>query len=356
MRNPFQCLCLVTCAAVATSGIARGADDRLLVVVESAPGLSVDAADVRRAIGAELGVSVVAPTDAAARQASNVLIVAVDRRDIRMSLRGSAAGLVTRTIPAPLDRPGRLREIGWLAGNLARDQVSGIISLPVDSPSKEKEVAVADAAVPAPSEPQRSPAPQPVSPPPVAFSEPVASVSARSAESGPAGPLWAVTVAGGPIAPANTFSVRRPAAGRANGLLEPVYALEVERRATSDSPILGAVLDVGGPLVVGLAVLAGSGWYHRSWFLETAVGVGLEVARRESATATTVYSSMGTMNNVTVASADQLDLYARAHASVGLAVSASLDLVGRLGVHLASADWHNLDFISATVGLRYRLP
>ena len=46
---------------------ARAADDPLLVVVETQPGLGVDAADVRRRIAGELGAHVVSPSDPAAR-------------------------------------------------------------------------------------------------------------------------------------------------------------------------------------------------------------------------------------------------------------------------------------------------
>ena len=46
-----------------------------------------------------------------------------------MSLRAGATPVVSRTIAAPADRPGRLRSIAWLAGNLVRDQVGPIVAI-----------------------------------------------------------------------------------------------------------------------------------------------------------------------------------------------------------------------------------
>src|SRR4051812_46435106 len=106
---------------------ARAADDPLLVVVETEPGLGVDAADVRRRIAGELGAQVVSPSDPAASRASQVLIVALDQRDIRISMRSGAAASASRTIPDVAERAARLRAVAWLAGNLARDQVGPLL-------------------------------------------------------------------------------------------------------------------------------------------------------------------------------------------------------------------------------------
>ena len=112
------------------AGSAHAADERLLVVVESTPGTGVDPREVRQTVGAELGMPVVAPEDATAAEASNVLIVTVDKADIRMSLRGGAAGAGRAEHPGTGRPAPPRREIGWLAGNLARDQVSGIVAVP----------------------------------------------------------------------------------------------------------------------------------------------------------------------------------------------------------------------------------
>ena len=100
----------------------------LLVVVESTDHAAPDPEAVRRSIQAELGTLVVAP--ASDEQApTDLLVVSIDRSHIRMSLRTSTTAVVTRTIDAPADRVTRARQIAWLAGNLARDQVGGAGSL-----------------------------------------------------------------------------------------------------------------------------------------------------------------------------------------------------------------------------------
>ena len=45
-----------------------------------------------------------------------------------MWLRAGAAGVVSRAVPAAGDRKARLQSIGWLAGNLARDQVGAVVA------------------------------------------------------------------------------------------------------------------------------------------------------------------------------------------------------------------------------------
>ena len=64
------------------------------------------------------------------------LIVAFDRDRIAMSLRTNDATPIVRDIPAPTDRAARLRAIAWLAGNLARDQVTPIVAeAAIETPS-----------------------------------------------------------------------------------------------------------------------------------------------------------------------------------------------------------------------------
>ena len=70
----------------------------------------------------------VAPTQTATEPTARALIVALKHDRIAMSLRTSDAAPVVRTIPAPPDRAARLRAIPWLAGNLARHQVSPIVA------------------------------------------------------------------------------------------------------------------------------------------------------------------------------------------------------------------------------------
>ena len=150
-RGMSQRFFLVTVIAVAATALpslaAAAVVAPLLVVVETAPGAAVDAVEVRHAIAEELGTTVRAPRDPAAPDTRDVLIVAVDRAEIQMSLRAGAAGAVSRAVPAPGDRKARLQSIGWLAGNLARDQVGPIVALmPTPAPVAVASVEVAPSA------------------------------------------------------------------------------------------------------------------------------------------------------------------------------------------------------------------
>ena len=348
-------------ALTLAAGSAHAADERLLVVVESTPGAGIDAREVRQTIGAELGIPVVAPEDATAAEASNVLIVSIDKSDIRMSLRGSAAGLVGRTIPAPGDRPTRLREIAWLAGNLARDQVSGIVAVPPANAAPPKELAIAASGVPPPTAPL-SAAPSSDLPPPTS-DRPLDGDRASSVLARPAGAevaasgRWTITAAGGPTATYNQVG------GGTAVIRDTSYQLEVQHQASPDALIFGGALEVGtnatsnGAELMGIAGLVGSSWHRRRWFLETTAGVGLELARLEQTSTRTVSdSSSGTSLTTTVATGSQPVLFARGIGSVGFPIARSLDLVGRVGIHLASSGGFATDFLSATAGLRFSLP
>ena len=360
MRTACSTLLLAAIAAATASRTARAADERLLVVVESAPGLVVDAREVRQTIGAELGIPVVAPDEPAAAGASNVLIVAVDKAEIRMSLRGSAAGLVARTIPLPLDRPARLREIGWLAGNLARDQVSGIVAVPAERAAAPRDLLVTASDEAPAIAPQAALAPPETQPPPAraSGSETEATISARPLDAATSrGPRWTITAAGGPTATlANPFvETSGPTVVR-----DTTYQLELQRQASPDSLIFGAALDAGtdsSSSLIGIAGFVGSDWRHRHWFLETTAGVGLELARLPVISRTVSNSSLtGSSSETTVSSEHQPVLYVRGAGTLGFPISRSLDLVARAGIHVASSGGFATDFLSATAGLRFRIP
>jgi hypothetical protein len=161
MSQRFLLLTVITVAAVALPSFAAAAVvDPLLVVVETAPGAAVDAVEVRQAISGELGTAVRAPRDPAAPDTPNLLIVAVDRAEIRMSLRRGTAGAVWRAVPAPGDRKARLQSIRWLAGNLAHDQVDAIVA-PVPAPAPISVAAVEGEPSSRADVPPPAPAPRP---------------------------------------------------------------------------------------------------------------------------------------------------------------------------------------------------
>src|SRR6185312_268000 len=122
------------------------------------------------------------------------LIVSVERDRITMSLRDSATTPVVRSIPAPADAAARLRAIAWLGGNLARDQVTGIMAAPPPPPPPSS-------TEPPPAPTPTLPAPAPVPPPPPSrapVEQPVPTVTA-AAEPVPARRSnWSIGVAAGP--------------------------------------------------------------------------------------------------------------------------------------------------------------
>jgi hypothetical protein len=193
-------------------------------------------------------VPVVAPEDASAAGASNVLIVSVDKAGIRMSLRGSAAGLVGRTIPAPLDYPTRLREIGWLAGNLARDQVSGIVAAPAEHRpgTPAMDIAAADLAPAIETPPQTSP-PASLTAVPARSQEPAATVATDPSASAPGGSPWSITAAFGPTATKDALERNGSTASPLTG--NTAFQIEVERGRSTIADRLVRPITHGSPSV-----------------------------------------------------------------------------------------------------------
>jgi len=323
----------------AVMAVARPAHGHLLVVVESTPGLEVDPVEVRRTIGGELGAPVLAPREAEAQEAPDLLVVAVDWAEIRMSLRAPPAATVSRAIPTPPTRPARLRAIAWLAVNLTRDQVGPIVAPAV----------AAEPAAPTATEPPQQ------QPPPVAPPSAIATQAAPAAP--PKGPRWSVTATTGLSAAPS--SLGHPGLPAQDGWsCCGTYEIDVQRQSSEDSLIFGGAIDVGPTswYKLGLAGLVGTRWRRGGWFLEATGGVGVAtITQRSNATTVTNSSDTGTMAVETVTIEDKTALIARGDGTVGVAIGKSLDLVGRLGVRLTSTGLDSA-FFSATVGLRLRLP
>ena len=135
--------------------------------------------------------------------------------------------------------------------------------------------------------------------------------------------------------------------------LDSNYQVELQHQATPKGMIVGGALDAGpGGHLLGIAAFVGSQRRWGGWFFEGTVGVGVEVNR--------VYvPSQGSPFAYTAEI--QPALYARAVGAIGHPISKSLDILGRLSLHLEPNDPYgsNLatnDFASATIGLRLRLP
>jgi len=343
---------------VGAGGAARAADRPLLVAVEVGAGVDVAPTEVREAVAAELGTKVAA-YDPTGDGAADVLLVALEPREIRMSLRAGAAPVVTRTIAVPRDRTGHLRSVSWLAGNLVRDQVGPIVAKR-EAPAVEPQPATEPAALAAnvtpagPSVPP--PAPAPVAPPP-APAEVIASqpVSVAAADS----PAWAITMAGGP-----TVTVMRD--GSTTATTGGVFQLEVQRQRSPESLLYGVALTFGPDAprhYVGAAYFAGEAWRGQAFFAEATLGLGLEALEGyvTIGMSTGTAPTPGNPGMVTSTSVEKVPmgpvpgLFVRAAGTGGVRVSQAFDLVVQLGGHLSSNGYEG-SYFGATGGVRLRLP
>ncbi len=344
--------------AAGAPSFAAAAVEPLVVVVETRPGAAVDPAEVRQAIAAELRTPVRAPRDAAAEDTSDLLIVAVDRAEIRMSLRAHTASVVSRVVAAPGDRKARLQSIGWLAGNLARDQVSPIVVAPVPAP-----LAVAAASVDTPPAAPEAPPPAPppaTEPPPLPERAPrdlaPAPGGVVAAQPGPAAashPTWSLTIGGGPTA----FWAGGPEYNLPTWPGVGIWYLELQRQVPARSLILGAALEVGPDMadssaksLIGAAALVGAGHRFGRTFIEATGGLGLEVYQGS------VPVSM-TTGNETVSlgiPVSRFALYLRAQATAGVSLARHFDLLASTGGHLGSAGSRWDHFVTTSLGLRVR--
>ena len=256
---------------------AHAAEGPLLVVVEAPPALDADAAEIRRAIGVELRSQTIAPMQRGAEPPGRALIVAFDRDRIAMSLRTNDATPVVRDIPTPTDHSARLRAIAWLAGNLARDQVSPILA---EEPAETSPLASMPplAIAPAPTEPPPLAGTPPNEPPPTGSAPVIVATRAPDLKSsGP--PRWSIGIAdgattyfpvstGGPNESTSTATSYSPelwnpfSNGLRSGLRGSAWRIEVQRRTKQDGRFWGAAL--GGtagsfaPQLIGVTALLGS--------------------------------------------------------------------------------------------------
>ena len=350
MTTICRSISIAVFAVAAAAGTARAADAPLLVAVEVAPGVDVGPADVRQMVATELGTPVIGSREPTADGASDVLLVALEAREIRMSLRAGAAPVVSRTISAPPDRAGRLRSIRWLAGNLVRDQVGPIVSAPPVPPPATETRPLTEP----PAPPESAATHNPVAPAAVVSSSPVP----RSAALPHA--TWTVTAAGGFAT--SVFSLREgdyygthwsPA-----GAFSRAYQIDLQHQTSPESLLFGVALEVG-PVYhyFGAAAFVGSGWHRGRWFLEGNLGLGLEALTGQVRRLTITDSSAmnGPVSEVTTSFEPVPGLYARVQGAAGVRVTGAFDLVAQLGVHLSSTGEVG-SFVSPTIGVRMRLP
>lgn len=355
MSGSSRLIALTAILAIIHSGEGRAAElseAPLLVVVETGPGAGCDAAAVRGAIAAELKARVAAPTSppvvALSAQRSDVLLVAVDRDRIVVTLRGRADRELTRSIAAPADRASKLRAVAWLAGNVARDQLQ-TLALPDAVPAGQS---------PPPAAPDDAPLP-PVArvatePPPVADLGGI-TPAASLARSQPlvrqaTPPRWTL---GFGVGTAMVF--QGPTVATAPDVGWGLAAQFEAQRRLRGPFFVGAALDGGPQPVHGVGVAAIGGIEHRSGPLFVAGSLGLGF---QTFSTTQVWMASATPPDVseTFTVVDtRLVGYARATIAAGAELAPALDLVLQLSGHLAAVERRDAGFALTTLGARFKI-
>ena len=348
----------------------RAAERPLLVVVEAPPALDVDATEVRRAVGAELRCETVAPLKTPGDPPERVLIVALDRDRITMSLRAGDLAPLTRSIPSPPEPAARLRTIGWLAGNLARDQVSPIVAESGGAPLLPP---MPDLPALPPPGPAASGAPPPPAVPsvePPAFEAPPATVTAHFDPTPVRRSPWTIGAAAGPAVSTyqlghdvrQTLFGHWPASHVTDFLSETNTTWRVELQHHTDGSRLftglaldGSTGDSDAPEIVGAAALAGSVLQWGRWSLQASLGAGVDLEERMGTFLTASHSSQyGFTSSITNESSVRPGLFAAGALALSHPVFASLDMVLSVDAHLSIID-ENDGYLAAMLGIRYAL-
>jgi hypothetical protein len=359
-----SCLLGMGILVVFSGRLAHAADGPLLIVVEAPPALDADAAEIRKAIGAELRVRTIAPMSTPSEPPGRALIVALDRDRIAMSLRATDGGSIGRVIPAPAEHDARLRAIAWLAGNLARDQVSPILaegppeSSPVAAlpPPPVTEIATETPPAPAASTPRPA---LPSNPSPPASDAGGTTISVRADPQSPRGPLrWSISGAIGPVIAdvERTFGTTDSSFG-----FQPstAWQITVQRRREHERLVIGGTLEgtynhAGngqGPQLIGVNLFVGADWRVRYCRLEATIGAGPEAG--------SLLHFDGSVDSTPPQSSlyytYQFDLFVQGTLAAAIPLAASWEGVLQLGIHLNSSEQEHW-FTASTIGLRYTLP
>ena len=342
---------MVLTLLVGGPALAAAESPPLLVAAEIDPGLGVDAKDVRSAIGAELHRAIAAPAAAPSFDVADVLLVSMSRSRTVVSFRSRGEDSASRAIPTPEERVARLRAVAWLAGNLARDQVSPLVLAEAAEKPEKRPSAWNEAPASAPST-APPPAVVPPTPGPVMGDEST-QLRRTGSESTPPEPTWRVSLAGG----AAMENLRGGGAGWSWG---PVYAtrawqLEVQHRQATGW-LLGGALDYGPNAGNGLGYAATVG-IEQSWRrfrFEESLGLGLEPGSARQSTVVTNSSLTGQNSETTVSSS--LTVYSRGFLTATYPLSRSWDLLARVGAHFNLAGPVEDTLLVTSVGVRLRLP
>ena len=328
---------------------ARAAEGPLLVVVEAPPTLDADAAEIRKAIGTELHARTIAPMSTPVEAPSRALIVALDRDRIAMSLRANDGPSITRVIPAPVEHGARLRAIAWLAGNLARDQITPIVA---DAPTDPTPLATIPSIAPIPTT-EPPPASHPETEPPP-LSETPTTIEAHITQK-PAAPVhWTIGVADGPTV--------GPMFNQVFGNTGTTWRIDLQHQLGRSGFFSGVALEgTSGnysPQPLGAMGFIGTARLWARWRFEASFGAGLEATDDVAHTITMSQNSSGNGVVSTISTVLGTDfhpsLYAGGAVAAAHPITESLAAVLRLSAHIATVNFRDC-FLSASLGLRYNL-
>ena len=339
-------------------------------MVEAPPALDADAAEIRRAIGTELHARTIAPMSTQAEAPGRAFIVALDRERIAISLRSSDGAPIARVIPAPADHTARLRAIVWLAGNLARDQVTPILAERENAPS-----------VPTPMEPlppSTSPgtdaaatAPESSIEPP-RFEMPAATVTAHVDPERAHQSSWTIGAATGPAI--STYglghALRQSIFGSwnlGNSLYDvfndygTIWRIEARRRAADSKLFTGFALEgstgegFNQDEIFGGMAFAGSALHLGRWNLEGSLGLGIDLSERtRTVGAINTFMSGSEVTTVVQDTSLRPSLFAAGGLALSHPVFESVDLFLALDAHVSTTDEYD-GYLASMIGLRYRL-
>jgi hypothetical protein len=286
-----------------------------------------------------------------------------------MSLRANDGTSVARVIPSPVDRAARLRVIAWLAGNLARDQVSPILAEapvePLPLPTVPALPVATAATEPPPAATQPSgehPSSLPVAPPssPPLPGDVAGAISLRTEPQKPPSPLfWSVSASVGPVIAAfdrGAFVVG-PFTVRIHD--STAWQVEVQRRRTNGHLIIGGTFegthsnraDEDSPQLLGVNVFVGADWHSRLCNLEATIGAGPEGA------SILQYESVPVGNETEALPyySYRFALYAKGAIAAAVPLGDSIEGLVELGFHVSSTREESW-FGASTIGVRYILP
>lgn len=338
-------------AALLLAPSAAFARQPLVIVAEATADAGITAAEIRKAVTAELGEDAAEPSGENAT-ASDVLFIATNARRAVLAFcpnNPNDGEVRRRTIELPDDSNDRKKTIAWIALNLVRNQVADLGGIepsphPTEPPAQK----------PAPALPANQGSPPPASQPSEdAHSASAPTVQAELDDHAPS--PWRVAAFAG-------YSMHFIGSdfhsnwGWAPWRGGTEWQVELTKRMAGWT--VGAALDAGDQDLpaFGIAAIVGDEWRRGKLGLEATAGLGLELTRRETYNIEVVASSTtGQSSTATISHDLRPRIYGRGNASLVWHSGRETDLLLRLALHVETDD-RVYTYATALLGLRLTLP